>query len=66
MPFQRCKRHRTCAVERLRLMRKTNINNRLSVDALRSTGFEFGQTDLTASIGATIAWYRANRWIIDG
>lgn len=52
--------------ERLRLMRKTNINNRLSVDALRSTGFEFGQTGLAASIGTTIAWYRAHRWIIDG
>lgn len=50
--------------ERLRLMRKSNINNRLSVDALRSTGFEFGETDLAASIGATIAWYRTNRWVL--
>jgi nucleoside-diphosphate-sugar epimerase len=50
--------------ERLRLMRKSNINNRLSIDALRSTGFEFNETDLPASIGRTIAWYRENRWVI--
>lgn len=50
--------------ERLRLMRKANINNRLSVDALRSTGFEFGETDLPASVARTIAWYREHRWIV--
>ncbi|MDQ6927371.1 MAG: NAD(P)-dependent oxidoreductase [Actinomycetota bacterium] len=50
--------------ERLRLMRKSNINNRLSVDALRSTGFEFKETDLAASIGNTIAWYRENHWVL--
>ncbi|HUQ62508.1 MAG TPA: NAD(P)-dependent oxidoreductase [Acidimicrobiales bacterium] len=50
--------------ERLRLMRKVNINNRLSIEALRSTGFEFKETDLAASIARTIAWYRNNRWVI--
>jgi len=50
--------------ERLRLMRKSNRNNRLSVDALRSTGFEFGGTDLPASVAKTIAWYRDNKWVL--
>jgi UDP-glucose 4-epimerase len=50
--------------ERLRLMRKGNINNRLSVDALRSTGFEFAEADLPRSVARTIGWYRDNRWII--
>lgn len=50
--------------ERLRLMRKSNINNRLSVDALRSTGFEFKESDLAASIGRTVEWYREQRWVL--
>ncbi len=50
--------------ERFRFMRKENRNNRLSLDALRSTGFEFQEHDLPASIGATIAWYRDHRWVI--
>jgi nucleoside-diphosphate-sugar epimerase len=50
--------------ERLRLMRKSNINNRLSVSALRATGFEFKETDLAASIGRTIAWYRDRHWVL--
>lgn len=50
--------------ERFRFMRKTNRNNRLSIDALLSTGFQFQETDLEASIGATIAWYRDHRWIL--
>jgi nucleoside-diphosphate-sugar epimerase len=50
--------------ERLRLMRKGNINNRLSTEALRSTGFQFKETDLRASIGRTIAWYRDRRWVL--
>ncbi|MDQ6910282.1 MAG: NAD(P)-dependent oxidoreductase [Actinomycetota bacterium] len=50
--------------ERLRLMRKSNINNRLSVEALRSTGFDFKETDLASSIGRTIAWYREHGWVI--
>ena len=32
--------------ERFRFLRKANRNNRLSVDALLGTGFEFTQTDL--------------------
>jgi len=50
--------------ERFRFMRKTNRNNRLSVEALLSTGFRFRQTDLEASIGSTIDWYRNRRWIL--
>ena len=50
--------------ERFRFMRKANRNNRLSIDALLATGFEFEQTDLAAGIEATIAWYRSHRWIL--
>ncbi|MEA2900910.1 MAG: polyketide synthase [Actinomycetota bacterium] len=50
--------------ERFRFLRKANRNNRLSVDALLGTGFEFTQTDLPASIAATVDWYRANRWVL--
>ena len=50
--------------ERFRLMRKVNRNNRLSVDALVATGFEFRETDLAGSVGRTIAWYREHRWIV--
>ncbi len=50
--------------ERFRFLRKANRNNRVSVDALTSTGFRFQETDLDAAIGATIGWYRAHRWIL--
>jgi nucleoside-diphosphate-sugar epimerase len=50
--------------ERFRFLRKANRNNRLSVDALLATGFEFTQTDLPTSIARTIDWYRDHRWII--
>jgi nucleoside-diphosphate-sugar epimerase len=50
--------------ERFRFMRKANINNRLSIDALLSTGFKFEDEDLETGIRATIAWYLENRWII--
>lgn len=50
--------------ERFRFMRKANRNNRLSIDALLATGFEFEQTDLGAGIEATIAWYRDHDWIL--
>jgi len=50
--------------ERFRFMRKANRNNRVSVEALLSTGFCFQRTDLEASIASTIAWYRDHRWII--
>jgi len=56
--------HILLSPERFRFLRKANRNNRLSVDALQATGFEFGQTDLAASIGRTVDWYRAHRWIL--
>jgi nucleoside-diphosphate-sugar epimerase len=50
--------------ERFRFMRKGNINNRLSIDALLSTGFQFADVDLDTGIRATIAWYQGRRWIV--
>ncbi|CAA9253796.1 MAG: hypothetical protein AVDCRST_MAG76-2425 [uncultured Acidimicrobiales bacterium] len=50
--------------ERFRFMRKANRNNRVSIDALLSTGFRFEHTDLERSIGSTIAWYGDHRWIL--
>ncbi len=50
--------------ERFRFMRKANRNNRVSIDALLASGFRFEHTDLEASIGSTIAWYRDHRWIL--
>jgi len=50
--------------ERFRFLRKANRNNRVSLDALLATGFRLEHTDLEASIGSTIAWYRDHRWIL--
>jgi nucleoside-diphosphate-sugar epimerase len=50
--------------ERLRFMRKVNINNQLSIDALLSTGFQFADADLATGIKATVAWYLENKWIL--
>jgi nucleoside-diphosphate-sugar epimerase len=50
--------------ERFRFMRKANPNNRLSTDALLSTGFQFDDGDLETGIRATIAWYQEHRWIV--
>ena len=50
--------------QRFRFMRKSNRNNRLSIDALLDTGFRFAHDDLEAAIRATIEWYRDNRWVI--
>lgn len=50
--------------ERFRFMGKANRNNRLSVDALLSSGFRFEHTALEESIRRTVDWYRANRWIV--
>jgi nucleoside-diphosphate-sugar epimerase len=50
---------------RFRFMRKENRNNRLSLDALRGTGFQLEHTDLAKEIPADIAWYREHRWIVD-
>jgi nucleoside-diphosphate-sugar epimerase len=49
--------------QRFRFMRKANRNNRLSVEALRATGFDFGEDDLATGVGRTIAWYREHGWI---
>lgn len=50
--------------QRIRFLKKANPNNRLSLDALRSTGFCPSVTDLPASIRATVCWYRDHRWIL--
>jgi len=49
--------------ERLRLMGKTNRNNRLSTDALASTGFRFGHLDFAAAVAANVGWYRDHGWL---
>lgn len=50
--------------KRIRFLRKANPNNRLSLKALRSTGFEPQVTDLSRALPAAIDWYRQRRWII--
>lgn len=50
--------------ERFRFLRKANLNNRLSVDALLSTGFQFQGADLESGIRATVAWYVDHHWIV--
>jgi nucleoside-diphosphate-sugar epimerase len=50
--------------ERFRFMRKANRNNRLSLDALRSTGFEPQHTDISVEAVADAEWYRKHRWIL--
>jgi len=50
--------------QRLRLLRKANRNNRLSVDALLATDFRFARADLGPAIHQSIEWYRNNRWIL--
>jgi len=49
--------------DRLRLMTKTNRNNRLSTEALESTGFRFSRTDFAAAVADNVAWYRARKWL---
>lgn len=50
--------------QRFRFMRKTNRNNRVSIDALLGTGFELKETDVQPSIARTVAWYREHRWVL--
>ncbi len=50
--------------ERFRFMRKENLNNRISLDALLSTGFELRHTDLRQEALNDIEWYRQHRWIL--
>jgi nucleoside-diphosphate-sugar epimerase len=49
--------------DRLRLMGKTNRNNRLSTEALESTGFRFAKTDFAAAVADNVDWYRAQGWL---
>ena len=49
--------------DRLRLMTKTNRNNRLSTEALESTGFRFTRTDFAAAVADNVDWYRAKNWL---
>src|SRR5579872_4362134 len=53
--------------ERLRFLKKENRNNRLSVEALLGSGYQFAygdEPDLVTGIADTIAWYRDRRWIL--
>lgn len=50
--------------QRFRFMRKTNPNNRLSIDALMETGFQFQHGELEPAVKETIDWYREHRWVI--
>jgi len=49
--------------DRLRLMGKTNLNNRLSTEALSSTGFRFRHTDFPAAVADSVDWYRRCHWL---
>ncbi|MDQ6840081.1 MAG: NAD(P)-dependent oxidoreductase [Actinomycetota bacterium] len=50
--------------QRFRFMAKANRNNRLSIEALESTGFVPAITDTRDGIHATVAWYREQRWLL--
>lgn len=50
--------------KRIRLLKKANPNNRVSLDALTATGFGPRATDLSHSIPDAVAWYRRERWIL--
>lgn len=49
--------------DRLRLMTKTNRNNRLSTEAIESTGFRFSRTDFAGAVADNVEWYRAKGWL---
>lgn len=49
--------------DRLRLMSKTNRNNRLSTEAIESTGFRFARTDFAAAVADNVEWYRSKGWL---
>jgi len=49
--------------DRLRLMTKTNRNNRLSTEAIESTGFRFARTDFAAAVADNVDWYRSKGWL---
>lgn len=50
--------------DRLRLMTKTNRNNRLSTEAIESTGFRFARTDFAAAVAENVEWYRSKGWLL--
>ncbi|MHB8296065.1 MAG: NAD-dependent epimerase/dehydratase family protein [Acidimicrobiales bacterium] len=49
--------------ERLRFLRRPNINNVLSIEALESVGFRPSHTDLGSTLADTLTWYRAQGWL---
>lgn len=50
--------------KRFRLLNKSNRNNRVSIEALLSTGFEFAHDGLRAGVARVTDWYRTHRWIM--
>jgi len=53
--------------QRFRFLKKANRNNRLSIDALLSTGYELfygNEPDVTTGIAETIDWYVGHRWLV--
>lgn len=50
--------------ERIRLLRKANPNNRLSLEALAAIGFRPKTTDIAAAVRDSVRWYHAHRWIL--
>ncbi|MDA8392641.1 MAG: NAD(P)-dependent oxidoreductase [Actinomycetota bacterium] len=49
--------------ERLRFLRRPNVNNVLSIDALASVGFRPSRSDLVPALADTLAWYRREGWL---
>jgi UDP-glucose 4-epimerase len=50
--------------QRLRVLRKANPNNRLSLQALADTGFQPRVTDVTKAVRELVRWYRLHGWIL--
>ena len=50
--------------DRLKFMRKSNRNTRVSIDALLATGYALQEADLADATARTVAWYRNHRWIL--
>ncbi|PSO52152.1 MAG: hypothetical protein BRC31_05265 [Actinobacteria bacterium QS_5_72_10] len=50
--------------QRLRVLRKANPNNRLSLQALADTGFQPRVTDMTKAVRELVRWYRLHGWIL--
>ncbi|CAN5697574.1 hypothetical protein BH20ACT2_BH20ACT2_14060 [soil metagenome] len=56
--------HILLSEERFRFLRKSNRNNRLSLEALLGTGFRFDRADPGPAIVADIDWYADQRWVL--